>query len=142
MELTTRQKYERSLQFFQSSVLVPRYWFLGTGFSVLAGALDLQNFVGHVGTVAETFRLRIESLVLQPMKNYQFTAHIERDHETGFYVGYIPSLPGAHSQAESLDALYQNLEEVAQLCIEELSEEELKHFQNEFVGTQEIRVAV
>lgn len=37
------------------------------------------------------------------MRNYQFTAQIERDPETGLYVGIIPNLPGAHTQASSLD---------------------------------------
>ena len=46
---------------------------------------------------------------------FTFTAHIEKDSETGFYIGYIPSLPGAHTQAETLDELHGNLEEVATL---------------------------
>lgn len=49
------------------------------------------------------------------MKNYHFTAHIERDEETSLYVGYIPSLPGAHTQAETLDELQANLKEVVEL---------------------------
>ena len=32
-----------------------------------------------------------------------YTAVIERCKETGYYVGYVPGLPGAHTQAESLD---------------------------------------
>ncbi len=55
------------------------------------------------------------------MNQYQFTAHIEKDKETGYYIGYIPGLPGAHTQAESLDELHKNLEEVTLLCLEELS---------------------
>jgi hypothetical protein len=31
---------------------------------------------------------------------------------TGLYVGYIPGLPGAHSQGETLDELNKNLQEV------------------------------
>ena len=53
------------------------------------------------------------------MRNYQFTAQIERDPETGLYVGIIPNLPGAHTQASSLDELYQNLREVTELCLGE-----------------------
>lgn len=30
-------------------------------------------------------------------------AHIERDSETGLYVGVVPEIPGAHTQAETLD---------------------------------------
>ncbi len=73
--------------------------------------------------------------------NYQFTAQIEKDKETGLYVGTVPNLPGAHSQAETLDELHQNLKEVVELCLEELEPEEIKSLA-EFVGFQQISVAV
>ena len=76
------------------------------------------------------------------MKSYQFTAHIEQDEETSMYVGYIPSLPGVYSQGESLDELQSNLQEVVELCLEELTEDERQSIQSQFVGTQEIRVAI
>lgn len=76
------------------------------------------------------------------MKDYQFTAHIEREEETRMYVGYIPAVPGAYTQAESLDELYLNLKEVLELCLEEIPEEEIKQLQSQFIGTQEIRVAL
>lgn len=41
-----------------------------------------------------------------------FTAVVEKCPDTGLYVGYVPGLAGAHSQAESLDELRRNLEEV------------------------------
>ena len=47
-----------------------------------------------------------------------FTAVIERDKATGYYVGYIPEFPGAHSQAETLDELRDNLAEVAAMLVE------------------------
>ena len=75
------------------------------------------------------------------MKTYQFTAQIEKDPDTGMYIGIIPNLPGAHSQASSLDELHKNLTEVIQLCIEEISEEELKQLP-EFIGMQQFSVAV
>ena len=75
------------------------------------------------------------------MKTYQFTAQIEKDTETGMYIGIIPNLPGAHSQATSLDELNKNLQEVIQLCLEELTEEELKCLP-EFIGLQQFSVAV
>lgn len=83
----------------------------------------------------------MKSLSLSIMKNYLFTAQIEKDKETGFYVGIVPNLPGAHTQAETLDELRNNLEEVIQLCLEELSEEERSHL-SDFVGFQQISVAV
>lgn len=44
-----------------------------------------------------------------------FTAVIERDPETGLYVGYVPGLPGAHTQAKTLEELDANLREVLEL---------------------------
>jgi predicted RNase H-like HicB family nuclease len=73
---------------------------------------------------------------------YTFTAHIEKDSETGLYIGYVPSLPGAHSQGETLDELHKNLEEVVALCLEELAERDLDRIQSEFVGTQQVMVNI
>lgn len=41
-----------------------------------------------------------------------FTAYVEWDPETGLYVGTVPGVPGAHTQAASLDELRRNLQEV------------------------------
>jgi len=65
-----------------------------------------------------------------------FTAIVERCPDTGLYVGYVPNFPGAHTQAETLDELYQNLREV----IEMLLEDGEPALETEFVGTQTIRV--
>ena len=51
------------------------------------------------------------------MKHY--TAVVERDAETGLYVGYVPGFPGAHSQAETLDDLNRNLREVIGMLLED-----------------------
>lgn len=75
------------------------------------------------------------------MRNIQFTAHIERDTETGLYIGMVPSIPGAHSQATSLDELQANLKEVVELCLEEMSEEDIKALPA-FVGLQSFSIAV
>ena len=37
------------------------------------------------------------------------TAVIERCPDTGFYIGCVPSFPGAHSHGEDLDELNPNL---------------------------------
>lgn len=68
------------------------------------------------------------------MKNY--TAIIEKCRDTGLYVGFIPGFTGAHSQAESLDELNQNLREV----IEMLLEDGEPILEAEFVGTQNVVV--
>lgn len=65
-----------------------------------------------------------------------FTAIVERDLDTRLYVGYVPGFPGAHSQAETLDELQENLRE----AIEMLLEDEDLVFDTEFVGTQQIVV--
>jgi len=66
-----------------------------------------------------------------------YTAVIERDADTGLYVGYVPGFPGAHSQGGTLDELKENLREV----IEMLLEDGEPPLEGEFVGTQTIRVA-
>ena len=76
------------------------------------------------------------------MREYQFTAQIERERESGIYVAYIPNLPGAHTEGETLDEVRENLKEVAELILESLNEDERKDLDNEFVGTQEVRVAI
>ncbi|MBN3871427.1 type II toxin-antitoxin system HicB family antitoxin [Nostoc sp. JL33] len=65
-----------------------------------------------------------------------FTAIVERDPDTKFYVGYVPGFPGAYSQGETLDELQENLREL----IEMLLEDEDLVFETEFMGTQQIVV--
>ena len=67
----------------------------------------------------------------------QFTAVIERCTDTGLYVGYVPGLPGAHTQAESLDELQKNLEEVIALILDDGE----PRLESEFIGTQTISIA-
>jgi len=69
------------------------------------------------------------------MKSY--TAVIERDAETGLYVGYVPGFRGAHSQGVTLEELQTNLAEVISMLLED-GEPQLEA---EFVGTQTVRVA-
>ena len=66
----------------------------------------------------------------------EYTAVVERDPETGLLVGFIPGLPGAHSQAESMDELTANLREVVAM----LSEDGIPVLEAEFVGIQTIQV--
>ena len=68
-----------------------------------------------------------------------FTAYVEKDPETGLYVGIVPGIPGAHTQAATLDELHENLKEVLELCLEEYGEE-IEHLP-QFVGLQQIEVA-
>lgn len=50
---------------------------------------------------------------------HKLTAYIEKDLETGLYVAIVPAIPGAHTQAETLDELQKNLLEVVEFCLEE-----------------------
>jgi predicted RNase H-like HicB family nuclease len=67
-----------------------------------------------------------------------FTAVIERCAETGLYVGYVPGFPGAHSQGETLDELYENLQEVIAMLLEDGD----PPLEAEFIGTQTVQVAL
>ena len=64
------------------------------------------------------------------LMKHRFTAHIEKDHDTGLYVGYVLSLPGAHTQGETLDELHENLKEVIELCLSEMTNDENTSFFN------------
>ncbi len=67
-----------------------------------------------------------------------FTAYVEQDTETGLYVGIIPGIPGAHTQAATLDELQQNLKEVLELCLEEY--EGIVDNLPKFIGLQQIEI--
>jgi predicted RNase H-like HicB family nuclease len=69
------------------------------------------------------------------MKTY--SAVIERDPETGLFVGFVPGFPGAHSQGATLDELNANLREVLSMLLED-GEPVLE---SEFVGVQNVAVA-
>ena len=68
------------------------------------------------------------------MKSY--TAIVEKCRQTGLFVGYVPGFPGAHTQAETLDELHHNLQEVIEMLLEE-GEPELE---TEYIGTQTVAV--
>jgi predicted RNase H-like HicB family nuclease len=48
-----------------------------------------------------------------------YTAIVERCYDTGLYVGFIPGFQGAHTQAETLDELNVNLQEVIDILLED-----------------------
>jgi predicted RNase H-like HicB family nuclease len=66
-----------------------------------------------------------------------YTYIVEKCPETELYVGYVPGFPGAHSQAESLDELQRNMQEVIGMLLED-GEPQLEA---EFIGTQTVKVA-
>ena len=51
----------------------------------------------------------------------QFDVIVERDSD-GYFVASVPSLPGCHSQANSLDELMTRIREAIELCLESQGE--------------------
>jgi predicted RNase H-like HicB family nuclease len=66
-----------------------------------------------------------------------YNAVVERDLDSGLYVGYVPGWPGAHTQGASLDELHDRLQEVVAMLLEDGRVPRA----SEFVGVQTIRVA-
>ena len=67
----------------------------------------------------------------------QFHVVIEKD-SAGYFVASVPTLPGCHTQARSLDELMERIREAIALCLEVQGDplDEL-----EFIGVQRISVA-
>lgn len=68
-------------------------------------------------------------------------SYIEKDLESGMYIATVPSIPGAHTQATTLDELNKNLKEVVELCIQEMDAEEKKLIP-EFIGLSQLEISV
>ena len=77
---------------------------------------------------------KINGGLMKPTK--QFTAIVERDLETGLFLGYVPGFPGAHSQASDRDELSENLRDVISMLLEDGP----PRLESEFVGIQAVTV--
>ncbi len=68
------------------------------------------------------------------------TAYIEWDEECRLYFGSVPGIPGAHTQAATLDEMRENLRDVLELLVEsgEIEPDELACF----VGLQQLEITV
>jgi len=53
------------------------------------------------------------------MKTYDFKVLLEPD-KTGGYVATCPSLPGCHSQGDTVDGALDNIREAIELCLEDM----------------------
>lgn len=69
-----------------------------------------------------------------------YTAVVEYDPESRMYVGSVPGLQGAHTQAATLEELETNLKEVIELCLEEFHS--IEEDAPRFVGLHQIEVEV
>ena len=74
---------------------------------------------------------------MQKKKVQNFTVIIEKD-EDGYYVGYVPSIRGCHTQGKTLDELMKNIKEAIQLCLEVEKDIEPETF----VGVQNVEVSL
>ena len=75
---------------------------------------------------------------MQKKKVQIFTVVIEKD-EDGYFVGYVPSIKGCHTQGKTLDELMKNIKEAIELCLEV----ENKNIGPEkFVGVQTVEVSI
>lgn len=70
-------------------------------------------------------------------KVLNFTVVIEKD-EDGYYVGWVPTLQGCHSQGKTVDELMINMKEAVELCLEMQTDKS----KTEFVGVQQVHVTV
>jgi predicted RNase H-like HicB family nuclease len=72
----------------------------------------------------------------EPPMTRQFDVVVERDAE-GYFVASVPTLPGCHTQARSLDDLMARIQEAISLCLEVQgqSADEL-----DFIGIQRVTV--
>lgn len=66
----------------------------------------------------------------------QFNVVVERDTD-GYFVASVPSLPGCHTQAKSLDELMLRIGEAIELCLE-VQGAEIEPL--DFVGVQRVTV--
>ena len=62
---------------------------------------------------------------------------IERDADTGLFVGYVPGWPGAHTQGVDADEVQRNLQEVLAMLLEDGE----PNLESEFIGVRKVQVA-
>ncbi len=88
--------------------------------------------------IKESFIYFKEIISVMQKKVQNFTVIIEKD-EDGYYVGYVPSIRGCHSQGKTIDELVENIKEAIQLCLEV----ENKNIEPEkFIGIQTVEVNI
>lgn len=67
---------------------------------------------------------------------HQYNVIIEKDAD-GYLVASVPSLPGCHTQAKSLDVLMKRIKEAIELCLEV---EGQAARESQFIGVQMVEV--
>lgn len=70
---------------------------------------------------------------------HEFDVIILED-ESGGYVAFVPSLPGCHTQGDTLQELMDNVKEAVELYLETLNEKERKELlRQRVVGIQKVK---
>jgi predicted RNase H-like HicB family nuclease len=77
-----------------------------------------------------------QTFPVKKTRKQEFSIIVERDEE-GYYVASVPTLPGCHTQARSLDKLTERIREAIELVLE-VDGANAKRF--EFIGVQRIAV--
>ncbi len=67
-----------------------------------------------------------------------YNVFIERDSD-GYYVASVPSLPGCHTQARSLDTLMERIREAIELYLDVMQDDNVEL---DYMGVQKVRLAV
>lgn len=88
-------------------------------------------------TAQGLFMKRTHQLKNSPMSR-DFDVVIEQDLD-GYYVAWVPALPGCHTQARSLDTLMTRVREAIELCLE-VQRAPLEKLN--FVGVQRVSVSL
>lgn len=73
--------------------------------------------------------------------NTKITFMIEKDEESGKYIGSIPYIKGAHTYADTIEELESRMKEVLELCLKEIPQEEKDIFPK-FEGISQVEVAI
>lgn len=68
--------------------------------------------------------------------SHGFNVLIERDSE-GYYVASVPTLPGCHTQAKSLDQLMKRIKDAIELYLE-VQEQDAELL--DFIGVQRVTI--
>ena len=69
-----------------------------------------------------------------------FNVVVERDPDTGWYVGEVVELPGCYTQAPDLEVLQDNIREAIHAYMK--NSDQSSPPDSDYFGTQQIRVAV
>lgn len=74
------------------------------------------------------------------MRVYEYSAVVEYDPEARRYIGYVPALHGAHTEADSIEELRLRLEEVVELILEEMEEQGAPEAAETVIGLEKVVV--